>query len=298
MAKLVGQLAASSQLFKHLPVLTDHQGDYGDTLIPVLTEEALVFGSGLVTTQRYRGKTNERLTRTMLNIALASAGLHPAKAASLDPRPTVLDPMCGRGTTLNWALAYGLHGVGIDLERPALDQYAIFIETWAKRARLPHKMQRYRPGNGDLRNATFEVAPDRAAFKAGQTQRISTFIADAGDPAPAIAKRSVDVIVADLPYGIQHRGAEGGRAGNSRPGNQPEVQETSQLLERVLGNWARWLKPTGAICLAWNTKRASRRDVGSVLAAAGFTPVTAPGGFSMRHVVDATIDRDVIVAKN
>ena len=247
LAKLVGQLAASSQLFKHLPVLTDHQESGDEILAPVPTEETLVFGSDLVTTQRYRGKTNERLTRTMLNIALASAGLHPATAASLEPRPTVLDPMCGRGTTLNWALAYGLHGVGIDLERPGLDQYATFIETWAKRARLPHKMQRHRPGNGDLRNATFEVAPDRAAFKAGRTQRISTFTADAGDPAPAIARRSIDVIVADLPYGIQHRGR-----------NQPELQETAQLLERVLGNWARWLKPTGAICLAWNTKRASR----------------------------------------
>ncbi len=283
---VIGQLSASAKLFAHEP-----SAGGTELLRPLPTEETLVFGSELVTTQRYRGKTNERLTRTMLNIALAAAGIDPSSPLTGDRVPTLLDPMCGRGTTLNWALAYGLNATGIDVERSSLDHHAGFLQTWAKRSRLPHKMQRFRPGNGESRNMTFDVAPERAAFKNGQGQRVQTFNADGAESSLAIKKASIDVIVADLPYGVQHRGS-----GESASEHGDGSAETGELIERVLDVWGRWLTPRGAICLAWNTKRASRRDLGSILVGAGFTPISAAGGYSMRHVVDATIDRDVIVA--
>ncbi len=294
LAALVGQLCASAQLFVNESTdgASDEPADGDRELLrPLLTEESLTFGSDLVTTQRYRGKTNERLTRTMVNIALATAGIDPSAPTKNGSTPMLLDPMCGRGTTLNWALAYGLNAVGIDAERSSLDHHAGFCQTWAKRSRLPHKMQRFRPGNGDFRNATFDVAKDRATFKAGDGQRVETFNADAGEASLAIKKSSIDVIVADLPYGIQHSGS-----GEQHRGDPDDKPETCELVERVLGTWTRWLKPTGAICLSWNTKRGSRRELSGILASNGFAPVTAPGGYSMRHVVDATIDRDVIVA--
>ena len=277
LAEVVGQLSASTALFRHC-------GPTPELVEPVPIDEPLVYGSDLVTVQRYRGKTSERLTRAMLNIALAVAGTNPAR-----PAGTVLDPMCGRGTTLNWALAYGLGAVGMDVDGASLDQHATFLETWAKRQRLPHKTTRFRSGNAERRSLTLEVAPDRRAFKAGDGQRVQTFRADAGDRKVAIKRGSVDVVVTDLPYGVQHRGSAEGRA------DQPA--DTLELLARSLPTWHRWLRPGGAVCLAWNTKRAGRREVGRTLADAGFTPQTAVGGFSMRHTVDATIDRDVIVAR-
>ncbi len=239
-----------------------------------------MYGSELVTTQRYRGKTNERLTRAMLNAALATAGIDPSRPAGL-----VLDPMCGRGTTLNWALAYGLNAIGIEHDQGSLEQHAGFLQTWAKRQRLPHSFQRFKANNGERRAMTFEVGKDRATFKGGAGQRIETFCADGADRSLAIKRGSIDVIVTDLPYGVQHRSSnEGGDAG------------TPDLLAEVGPTWHRWLRPGGAICIAWNTKRGGRREVGRALAEAGFSPVTAAGGYSMRHTVDATIDRDVIVA--
>ncbi len=277
LAEIVGQLSASAALFRH------HRST-PELLEPVAIDEPLVHGTDLVTVQRYRGKTNERLTRAMLNIALAAAGIDPAHPAGI-----VLDPMSGRGTTLHWALAYGMDGVGIDIDGAGLDQQAIFLETWAKRQRLPHKSKRFRTGNAERRCLTFEVAPDRPTFKAGNGQRIQTFQADGGDRGLAIKRGTIDVVVTDLPYGVQHRGSVDAAA--------PQPADTVELLARSLPTWHRWLRPGGAVCLAWNTKRAGRRDVGRVLADAGFKPVIAAGGFSMSHTVDATIDRDVILAR-
>lgn len=270
-AAVVGQLSASAALFRI--------GDSDSGLVqPIPISDNLTYPSELVTTQRYRGKTNERLTRAMLNMALASAGVNPC-----EPRGTLLDPMCGRGTTLNWAVAYGMNAVGIEPDRASLDHYASFLETWAKRQRLPHKMHKFKPNDGRKRHREFKVSPDRATQKAERGQTVVTFNADGADKSLHIKNGSIDVIVSDLPYGVQHQDSE-------------RESDTSELLERLLPVWHQWVRPGGSICLAWNLKRAGRRDVSRVLAMADFTPITVTGGHTMRHRVDATIDRDVIVA--
>ncbi|MBO0684158.1 MAG: SAM-dependent methyltransferase, partial [Candidatus Dormibacteraeota bacterium] len=71
-------------------------------LVPLELPRVELLPDDLVTTQRYQGKTNEHLTRLMVNLALAAGG--PASGS----RRTVFDPACGRGTTLNQALLYGL----------------------------------------------------------------------------------------------------------------------------------------------------------------------------------------------
>lgn len=273
LAPIIGQLSSSAALF-----VSDD-----DLLTPVMLDETLVYGSELATTQRYRGKTNERLTRAMLNCGLAAAGIDPSK-----PSGTLLDPMCGRGTSLNWALAYGLDAVGIEADGGSLDQHATFLETWAKRSRLPHKAERFRKNNREHRVFSARVATDRAGLKDGG-QQVMTFVADAASENLAIKRSSVDLIVTDLPYGVQHRGA-------ASQGTADEEWDTAALVERVLPIWGRHLRSGGSLCLAWNTKRAARRDLSSLLVKAGFSPVTISGGYSMRHVVDASIDRDVIVA--
>ncbi len=274
-AALAATLSASAALFRH------HPGGDDELLEPLPLEEGLVYGTELVTTQRYRGKTNERLTRAMVNVAMATAGIDLRR-----PTGTLLDPLCGRGCTLNWALAYGLDAVGIDADRASVDQHATFIETWAKRQRLPHKATRHRSGNAEQRWLSFRVAPDRATLKADRGQRLQTFNADGADTDLPIRARSIDLIVGDLPYGIQHQGSGGDR----------NLVDPVTLLERALPLWRRWLRPGGAICLAWNLKQADRSAVSRCLVEARFEPVVAAGGYSMRHVVDATIDRDVITA--
>ena len=50
----------------------------------------------------------------------------------------MLDPLCGRGTTLNQALMYGYDGLGVETDGKDVDAYAAFLRTWLKRKRLKH----------------------------------------------------------------------------------------------------------------------------------------------------------------
>ncbi len=231
-------------------------------------DDNLTYGTELATTQRYKGKTNERLTRAMVTIAAAVAG----------ECNHILDPMCGRGTTLNWALAYGHQATGIEVDRSALDHYDTFITNWARRARLPHRRTAYRKGNAEHRHLTIELAVDRNAQKAGDTQTVQTFVADGGDGTLPIRRGSVDAVVADLPYGVQH--------------HDPDAVE---LVDRLAPTWTRWLRPGGSVVLAWNTKRAGRDRLAQGLVDSGFTILPEP--ISMAHQVDATIHRDVLVGR-
>ena len=90
-------------------------------LAPIALPQVEQLPDDLVTTQRYQGKTNENLTRLMVNLALAASGPAPG------PRRTLFDPACGRGTTLNQALLYGLDAAGMEIEKPAVEAYAHFL---------------------------------------------------------------------------------------------------------------------------------------------------------------------------
>src|SRR5690606_12659157 len=59
----------------------------------------------LETILRYPGKTNEQFTALLVNLA---AALSTRRAGLFDGSLNLLDPLCGRGTTLNRALRLGL----------------------------------------------------------------------------------------------------------------------------------------------------------------------------------------------
>lgn len=306
LSAMVGQLASSLALFR-----VDESTSVHDdvTLRPIVADDTLMFGTELVTTQRYRGKTNERLTRMMLNMGLATAGIAP-----WDPIGVVLDPMCGRGTTLHWALAYGLDAVGFEPDRSSLDHQANFLRTWAKRQRLPHEAMAHKEKNKELRHTSLSVASNREDLKAGTGQLVSTFCADGADQSIPLKANMVDVVVADLPYGVQHNKKAAGKGTGKNAGKRsgkkraaeaaPESpsasvgsSESVELLQRLVPAWARWLRPGGAMCLAWNLKRAKRDAVKEILQSNGFSPVETEWTGKTAHRVDSTILRDVIVAE-
>jgi hypothetical protein len=246
------------------------------SLEPLPLREQLAFGTEVVTAQRYKGKTSERLTRVMLNVASAADA---SKAA--DDR-SVLDPMCGRGTTLNWALLYGARATGLDVDRRALDDYATFLEQWAKSNRYPHKMQRYKKQNSECRHFDFTVAVDRAALADKTVPDIRTFNAPADSDAVAVGRHAM--IVSDLPYGIQHQArSDGSRTPTS----------IGDLVESVGARWPSQIRTGGAVALSWNTRTLSAGDMAALLDRAGFEAVATSG---FEHQVDRTITRDVFLA--
>ena len=257
----------------------------GELLAPVQLRSPERYPDDLLTIQKYQGKTNEQWTRLLLNVT-ATATKEPGKL--LDGRLRVLDPMCGRGTTLNLALLLGLDVTGVDVDRKDFESYSAFLKTWMRQHRLKHSVverQLRHAGTPRGRELQVEVAPTKEEFKAQHVQHVSYLNTDTTDLTGLLRSGSFDVVVTDTPYGVLH-GSHGDRLERS----------PLHLLERALPGWGRVLRVGGAVGLSYNRHVAPREELAGLLREHGLDPVDhAPDRF--RHRVDASIDRDLIVAR-
>ncbi|WP_067461698.1 TRM11 family SAM-dependent methyltransferase [Actinomadura macra] len=267
----------------------------GGLLRPVPLAPLDVFGSDLLTIQKYSGKTNEYFTKLLLNVtALAS----DAPLDLIDGRPRVLDPMCGRGTTLNQAMMYGLDAAGIDIDRKDFDAYAAFIKTWLKNNRVKHQAQvanvrREKSVLGRRLHITLGASKER--YKSGETMEITVVNADSLGAGQFFRPGSFDLIVTDAPYGVQHgsrpKGAQPGRNG------RPELSRSPvELLSAAVPEWAGLLRTGGAIGISWNTFVGRRDELADILASSGLGVRDSDAYQGFRHRVDQAISRDLIVA--
>ena len=248
----------------------------GDLLRPVDVAPLDRWDDDLVSIQRYPGRTNEQLTRLLLNLALAASSAGAA-AFTGEARPRVLDPLCGRGTTMNVAALCGLDAVGIDLDRRDVDAYLQFFTTWLKGKRAKHTSKRV----GPVTTVTFAPGKD------DDRQEVVAVTADTADAVRHLGGSSVDVIVTDLPYGVQH----GSTAGDGLR-RSPE-----DLLAAALPAWRKVLRPGGALAASWNTKVLPRAALVALLEAAGLVVLAGETYESFAHRVDQAVDRDVVVAR-
>jgi len=238
----------------------------------------------LISIQRYQGKTNEHLTRLMVNVALAAAGLGTGS------RGTVFDPACGRGTTLNVALLLGLDAAGMEVERAAVDAWVQFLRTWLQNRRLKHRLD-YRPVRRSGRTVAHllaaEFSTSREELERGRPQRVRVVAGDSAGAGEHLEPGSADALVVDLPYGVQH----GARAGGRRE-RGPEA-----LLLSALPAWRRVLRDGAGACLAWNTRVLPRQRLAELMDGAGFEVLDGPPYDAFAHAVDRTIHRDLLIAR-
>ncbi len=256
----------------------------GELLRPVRLDPMACYDDDLITIPKYAGKTNEQFTKLLLNVTLlasASAG------SMLDGAVTVLDPLCGRGTTLNQALMYGYHAIGIEVDGKHVDAYSAFLRTWLRRKRLKHSAELH-PVRRDRRLVArcFEaVVGDR---RAGEPQRVAVYHADTTRAREFLRAGCADVIVADAPYGVAH----GSRTAESALSRRP-----LELLRAAVPVWAELLRPGGAAGISWNTYGAGRDELAKIFVDAGLTVVDSPTYRGLGHWVDQAIDRDILVAQ-
>jgi len=184
--------------------------------------------SDLITIQKYSGKTNEAFTKLLLNVTLA------ASAFAGERRPLcLLDPLCGRGTTLNQALLYGFHATGVELDRKDFEAYSLFIQRWVKDKRLKHTaVLGHVKGHPKL---DLELGVSKERYKAGDTLRVNYVSADTHAIAEVFQPRSFDLIVTDAPYGVQH-GAQAGDVSS---------RKSLELLASAIPIWRAALRPGG-----------------------------------------------------
>lgn len=236
--------------------------------------------SDLISIQKYPGKTNEAFTKLLFNVTLA------ASAFARERRPlSVLDPLCGRGTTLNQALMYGHHATGVEVDKKDFEAYALFIQRWVKDKRLKHDaVQGHVKGHPKL-DLALGVTKER--YKAGDTLRVTYVSADTHAIADVFQQRSFDLLVTDAPYGVQH-GAHGAEATARKP---------FELLTSALPIWRAALRPGGAIGIAWNNLVLRRDKLAQLLADNGLEVCASLAHEGFEHRVDHAIQRDLIIAR-
>jgi hypothetical protein len=256
-------------------------------LAPVTLTPVAYLDDDLLTILRYKGKTNEQFTKLLFNVTLASRGTGDDRPAR---RLRVLDPVCGRGTSLNQGLVYGFDVDGIEIDRAAYDAYHAFLVTWLKDKRYKHQvhtMPLRREGKVVGRRFEIVFARDKDEYKAGDVQRVRFVNDDTAEAGEHYRKPVFDAVVADLPYGVQH-------ASRARPDARSRRPE--DLLDAALPGWIGAMKPGAAIGLSWNTKVLKRDSLVDLLARHGLDLAPATAGTNFEHRVDQAITRDLVVA--
>ena len=161
----------------------------GRLLRPVAVPAAERLDDDLVTVQKYAGKTNEQFTRLLLNVTVASSAAAPRLTRG---GLVVLDPLCGRGTTLNQALLTGHDAIGVEQDGKDVEAYATFLRTWLERKRLKHKAT-FGPvrRSGVMLGRRFEAefAATKDQYRAGEVQRVTVLHADTLRTAGLLAAR-------------------------------------------------------------------------------------------------------------
>lgn len=257
----------------------------GSLLRPLPVTPLAVVDDDITTIQRYQGKTNEAFTHLLVNLALAAGGHLPALLQGT--RLNLLDPACGRGTTLNRAAVYGLDAAGIEVDQKAVEHYTVFLLTWLKDHRFKHWLEQAKLRKGRDRPA-HRITVTYGATKDRSTHRVADVVHDDTRLARThFRDRSFDLLVCDLPYGVQHGARQGG---GRRRGPGP-------LLAEALPEWHALLRPGAGVALAFNLRTLAREELEGLVETAGFELVPVPDGVSFAHRVDHAIQRDVVVAR-
>lgn len=258
-------------------------GRVDDLLRPVEIPQVDLLDDDFVTIPKYQGKTNEQFTRLLLNVTRAAADLAPERSI------TVLDPMCGRGTTLSTAWMMGLNAAGVEADQKAFEAMGAFWRTWLRRKRLKHTaditpVRREGKSIGRRFEATLKL-PEHSL-------KATVFTGDTRDSALLFGKRRFELVVADAPYGVVHGSKTDVRGTAGRRDRSP-----AGLLSEALEVWASQLVSGGAMGLSWNTLGLSREDLTALVTDAGLEPFDDGPWLRFAHRVDSSIHRDILVAR-
>lgn len=232
---------------------------------------------------KYKGKTSAVFTHMMLNCAHAASDFFHA-----DTPLTVLDPMCGKATTCFCALERGWHAVGIDVDVPALQEADRYFTKYLQFHKLKHKRaaQSLTVKGRGVPETHFTLADTREHYADGDVRTLRLLQCDTANADLLCRKQQPELLVCDLPYGVQHA-----PDGSGRP------TTFAQLLKHALPAWHSALKDGGAMAISFNTYTLPREQLITLVQQAGFTPMEQEPWQSFTHFVEQAVMRDVIVAK-
>jgi len=271
----LGMLAMTSAYYEYRDQIDDALGPW---LRPIDTGYAPVFPPDLIVTRRYKGKTNELFTQFLCNIARHSSAFAAAPWHTL----RVFDPLAGGGTTLFAALLLGASVAGVEKDSGDVESTATFIEQYMREQGIACRVKEERLKKIGRRwwFTIGKVSPERDAESPWPKQCVIA-IGDTTQSADLMSSvKRPNLIVTDLPYGIQHHG------------------ELSGLIGDALPVWSNLLLPGGALAMSWDATRFPRADmIALAQTSSSLTVLDDPPYNQLAHRVDRVIkQRDVLVA--
>ncbi|MEE2756238.1 MAG: hypothetical protein VYA30_06240 [Myxococcota bacterium] len=215
---------------------------------------------------KYRGKTNEALTQLLVNLGLRYAKTRPGKAM------TVLDPMCGRGTTLITAMRYGLNSKGIEQDKNVLAEVTQSLKKWTKIHRVKHNLNQ-----GFVGRANKQGQGRFLRFSHQQTH-FQIIIGDSRETQSLVGQERFDLIATDIPYGVQHHTTAGTR-------------NPLAVIRTCAPEWANVLRPGGAMVIAYNRLQPKTEQLVRAFDGCGLTELP----LQFTHRMSEAIVRDILV---
>lgn len=237
-------------------------------------------GEDLPALLKYKGKTNEMFTDTMLTMALAASAFMPMHDSQL----VVCDPMAGRGTTLMLALRRGYHGVGIEIGKADVKEAADYMTRYLEFHRIKYKRTDSAltvRGQVGGRENKFVFSDSAEHFKDGDTRTLRLICGDTREAEALLKPNSVHLMVTDAPYGVQKGTA----------GRQDSIGGT---IAAALPGWFDVLKSGSVLAMSFNTHVTRREGLVRLFEKAGFEIVQTA---NLEHWVEQAISRDVILAR-
>ena len=237
-------------------------------------------GEDLPALLKYKGKTNEMFTDTMLTMALAASAFRPVHDSQL----VVCDPMAGRGTTLMLALRRGYHGVGIEIGKADVKEAVDYMTRYLEFHRIKYKRTDSAltvRGQVGGRENKFVFSDSAEHFKDGDTRTLRLICGDTREAEALLKPNSVHLMVTDAPYGVQKGTA----------GRQDSIGGT---IAAALPGWFDVLKSGGVLAMSFNTHVTRREGLVRLFEKAGFEIVQTA---NLEHWVEQAISRDVILAR-
>ncbi|MFT7128673.1 MAG: hypothetical protein ACI89U_000781 [Gammaproteobacteria bacterium] len=240
-----------------------------DHMIPLPIDASFDLHEDFVFGAKFKGKTNEILTQMLINVGLQNIDYNSLSDVKL------LDPMCGRATTLLWAMRYGMKTKGIEQDPKALDDIRQNVKKWCKVHRQKHQFSEgLSGGKTDKKNRTkfIEFVANDASMR--------IFSGDSIEASSLLEGQKFHLLVSDLPYGIQHFTTN-------------RTRNPLAVLAACAHGWSESLKPDGAMVLAFNSYIPKRKELIAVFEDQGMRALE----FSAPHRMSESIVRDVLVLK-
>lgn len=255
-----------------------------EQLLPLMAGNELPYGQDISGVLKYKGKTNEMFTAMLINLAVFSSDHRTHSDQCL----TVVDPMCGRGTTLFEATRRGYSSFGVEIDKTDVDQLRQFIKRYFEFNQIKYKLQTTSltvNGKQGAVKSAYTFAKNADEYKEAP-QQLCVTCGDTLHSGSYAKKPFAHALVSDLPYGIAHESRDG----------KAKVS-LDKMMQKALVEWKRLLLPGAGIALSFNEYTLPLEEARDMVTKSGYEVYTGMEYDGLSHWVEQAISRNVVVAR-